>query len=350
MINWMKRVVKQVVGIDVSQDELVSSFGYMYEDISHELVSRKVFDNSQSGFEKLLSWVGKLLVKEAPLRFVMEATGVYHQKLAYHLFEAGNALSIVLPNKISNYARTLTINTVTDKTMADAIMQFGLERKLEDWAPPKGIYHKLQQLTRERNQLVDEKTVIKNQLHAERVEGLPHKKSIERANKRLVLAEKQEKEIKEEIKQLIAADEETRQVVLLLCTIPGIGLLTAATILGETNCFELIRNKRQLASYAGFDVKDKQSGTSVKGKASISKKGNRHLRKAMHMPSLSTIKSDKKAKAVFEKLLSKHGIKMKALVAVQRRLLEMAYTIYKTGVPYDKEYMVKQNSIIAELA
>ncbi|WP_221391981.1 transposase [Dyadobacter sp. NIV53] len=40
----------------------------------------------------------------------------------------------------------------------------------------------------------------------------------------------------------------------------------------ETNGFELIRNKKQLSSYAGFDVKEKQSGTSIKGKPRISKK------------------------------------------------------------------------------
>ena len=60
-------------------------------------------------------------------------------------------------------------------------------------------------------------------------------------------------------------------LVVLLCSLPGVGLLTAATILGETNGFDLIRNKRQLASYAGLDVKEKQSGTSVRGKPRISK-------------------------------------------------------------------------------
>ena len=119
---------------------------------------------------------------------------------------------------------------------------------------------------------------------------------------------------------------------------PGVGLLTAATVLGETNGFELIRNKRQLASYAGLDVKEKQSGTSVKGKPRISKKGNKHLRKAMHMPALAAIRHDERFKAIFARLVAKHGIKMKAAVAVQRKLLEMIYTIYKTNTPYDKNY------------
>ena len=126
---------------------------------------------------------------------------------------------------------------------------------------------------------------------------------------------------------------------LIICSIPGVGRLTAATVLAETNGFELIRNKRQLTSYAGLDVKEKQSGTSIKGKPRISKKGNRHLRKAMHLPALVAIRHEKKFKAVFVRLVSKHGIKMKAAVAVQRKLLEMIYTVYSKNIAYNKNYV-----------
>ena len=87
-----------------------------------------------------------------------------------------------------------------------------------------------------------------------------------------------------------------------------------------------------------MDIREKQSGTSVMGKPRISKKGNRHLRKALHMPALTAIRHDPKFKAVFVRLVSKHGIKMKAVVAVQRKLLEMIYTVYKSKTPYKKDY------------
>jgi len=120
--------------------------------------------------------------------------------------------------------------------------------------------------------------------------------------------------------------------------------------LGETNGFELIRNRRQLASYAGFDVKEKQSGTSVKGKPKISKKGNKYLRKAMHLPALSAIRHDERFKAVFRRIVSRHGIKMKAAVAVQRKLLEMMFTLYKTNTPYNKEYLINKEMPTAALS
>lgn len=340
----MKKVVKQVLGIDVAQDELVVCLGRMHDDWTPELVAHKTFPNTAQDFASLLNWVAKLTDVGIPVGYVMEATGVYHESFAYFLHDKGLNVHIILPNKISNYARTLNVKTVTDKTASEAIAMFGLERKLDDWDPPKGIYRLLQQLTRERGQLTDESTVIKNQLHAENAGAKPNKKSIKRAMTRLELIGKQLKEIMEELSELISTDAETKAIVLLICSITGIGLLTAATILGETNGFELIRNKKQLTSYAGLDVREKQSGTSVKGKPSISKKGNKHLRRAMHMPALAAIRHDERFKAIFVRLVSKHGIKMKAAVAVQRKLLEMTYTVFKTGKKYDKEHFKNEQA------
>jgi len=278
------------------------------------------------------------------IRYVMEATGVYHESLACYLAEHGYSVSIILPNKISNYFRTLSIKTITDKTASEAITLFGLERKLEDWKRPKPVFQYLRQLTRERDQLVQERTMIKNQLHAEEAQSFLNRSTLTRIKQRINLLNKQEEMIKEEIETLIKNEKELKGELALLRTIPGIGTLTAATILAETNGFELVRSKRQLASYAGFDVQEKQSGTSVKGKTRISKKGNKNLRKAMHFPALTAIRHDERFKAIFARLVAKHGIKMKAAVAVQRKLLELSYTILKSGQSYDKNYLQKELS------
>ena len=341
----MKKVVKQVVGIDVDKDLLVCCFGKMDQDFLLDLFSRKTVTNKEKGFNDLMEAVKKLMDPNVQVRFVMEATGVYHQAFAYFLHERGYEVTIVLPNKISNYARTLESKTVNDKISSETITRFGLERKLESWEPPKGIYRTLQQVTRERSQLMDERTVILNQLHAEKSEAKPNENSIQRAIERLELIEKQVGQIIKEIQALIKTDVEVRRIITLICSIPGIGELTAAIILAETNGFELIRNKRQLTSYAGLDVKEKKSGTSVRGKARISKQGNRHLRKAMHMPALAARRHNEIMKSFYERLVGKHNIKMKGAVAVQRKLLELAFTVYKTNTKFDKNYKVTEEVI-----
>ena len=335
----MKKLVRQVVGIDVAQKEIVVSLGRMYDDLIPEVYGYKTFANTDKGFDVLILWVKKLSEPSIGVRYVMEATGVYHERLAYFLEAKGYEVSIVLPNKISNYFRTLEGKTITDKTASETIARFGLERKLDNWKRPKEVFKKLRQLTRERDQIVAERTMVKNQLHAEKAEAEPNETSVTRIKKRIVFLNKQDKEIRADIEALINQDEQVKKAVGIISSLSGIGLLTAATVLAETNGFELIRNKRQLASYAGLDVKEKQSGTSVKGRACISKRGNKYLRKAMHLPALAAIRHDERFKAIFARLVSKHGIKMKAAVAVQRKLLEMIYILYKTSTPYDKNYL-----------
>jgi transposase len=115
-------------------------------------------------------------------------------------------------------------------------------------------------------------------------------------------------------------------------------MLTACVILAETNNFDLIRNKKQLTSYAGLDIKEKISGTSVRGKSRISKRGNKYLRKAMHLPSLCSIRHCERHKEIFKRLVSKHGIKMKASTAIQRKLLELSYILVKNNTRFDPDF------------
>lgn len=338
----MKKVIKQSVGIDVAQKELVVTFGRMYDDFSIEMHAYNVFKNNDPGIKAMVKWVKKLCSSELSVQFVMEATGVYHQKLAYYLDENAHKVSVVLPNKISNYFRTLEVKTINDKTASEAIARFGLERVLDQWKRPSELYKKLQQLTRERNQLVSERVVIKNQLHAEQNEAHPNVSSIKRFKARMKFINQQEKEVKQEIDTIVKSDKTLKEEVARITTITGVGQLTAVIVLAETNGFELIRNKKQLTSYAGLDVREKTSGTSVKGKPRISKKGNRNLRSAMHLPALSAIKHNEKFKGIYARLVSKDGIKMKGVVAVQRKILELIYILHKNKTVYQIDYDKKE--------
>jgi transposase len=327
--------------MDVSQKELVVSLGRVTRSLEPEIYSFKTFANKPSGFAALEAWVKKYTDQWVPVRFVMEATGVYHEKLAYYLSEQNREVSVILPNKICNFAKTLETKTVTDKTASQAICRFGLEKKLDIWLPPQKIFRDLKQLTRERDQIIAERTVAKNQLHAENAEAFPNKRSIVRLNERIQLFNRQEKEIRHEIADIVKQDEELVERIKNVTTIPGVAKLTTVIVLAETNAFDLITSRKQTSSYAGFDIVEKQSGTSVKGKPKMSKRGNKHLRKAMYMPALAAIRHDSRFKAIFVRLVSKHGIKMKAAVAVQRKLLELIYTLWTTNTKYDPNYFEK---------
>ncbi|WP_256935260.1 transposase [Olleya sp. HaHaR_3_96] len=245
--------------------------------------------------------------------------------------------------------RTLNVRTITDKTASQAICQFGLERKLECWTKPKKVYKELQQLTRERSQIVDERVIVKNQLHAEKTEAEPNKSSLKRLKTRIEFLNQQEKEIKIEIQNIVNKDTQLKKELKNICTIPGVGMLTAVIVIAETNGFELIRNKKQITSYAGLDIKEKQSGTSIRSKTRISKKGNRNLRKAMHLPSLSAVKYNKTHKELYLRLTAKSGVKMKGLIAVQRKLLELIYVVYKNKEGFIQNYEQQKRATLLEI-
>lgn len=344
----MQKIFKQVAGIDVAQKELVVCLGRLTAELQVELYAHKSFPNSQKGFTALVEWAQRCSQACLPVRYVMEATGVYHEALAYHLAQSGEVVSIVLPSKIAHYLKTLELKTITDKTASEAICRFGVERTLEGWQPPSPVYRRLRALTRERGQLVQERTAVKNQLHAEEAGAHGGASTIKRLKKRIALLDQQEREITAEIEKLLKSEEKTAALSTLLQSIPGVGTLTAATVLGETDGFALIRNSRQLVSYAGLDVKEKESGTSVRMRPRISKKGNKYLRKALHFPALTAVRTDEHFKGLFARLVGRHGIKMKAAVAVQRKQLQLMFTLYKTGEPYEEHYWANRQTGAAE--
>ena len=337
------KVLKQVLGIDVAKDELVVSLGKLLEDLSTDIREYQIFSNNEKGFEQLLQWVYDKKSEQTNVIFVMESTGVYHERFAYFLHSKEEKVVIVLPNKISNFMRTLEIKTVTDKTCSIAITQFGLGRKLKEWRPSNIVYKELQQLSREKNQVISERVVCMNQLHAEKIQALPNLKTIKRLDERILLLQNQEREINDDMLEKVEESEEASESVDLMSSIPGVGKATAIAVLAETNGFELIRNKKQLTSYAGLDIREKQSGTSIKGKARISKKGNKNLRKSLHFPSITATRVSNQYQEVFHRIVSKTGIKMKGLVAVQRKILELMYTLFKNKTPYQANY--QQNRV-----
>jgi transposase len=335
-------VIKQCVGIDVSQKEIDVTFGVYGLDQSVEFIVSRQFKNTEKSFLKLLKWSEKLSKEGLPLFFVMEATGVYHERLACFLHDSAQKVIVVLPSRASHYAKSLEVKTITDKEASRSLARMGLEKKMDLWVKPNPVYYHLKELTRERERIQKLKTMCKNQIHAEKKSAWLSEDSIRRSKTSIKLFEKQIIEIERQIHDFIAGNAQLAKEISYMTSVKGVGLITAATILGETNGFSAINNKRQLISYSGYDVIRKDSGTSIHGKPRISKKGNRHIRKAMHFPALTSIAHDQPNKDHFLRMVKKHGIKMKAVVAIQRKLLVLMYTLWKKEEFFDESFVSQE--------
>jgi len=337
---------RQCVGIDVSKEKFTACL-YMYDRLSDEgcCTCSIDFANTKQGLNQMIKWSRKEAMKGHPLTYLMEPTGVYYEPLAYHLNKIGQTLYVVLPNKARKFCEAEGIKTKTDAMDARCLALMGCtSRKLRPWSPPKAIYHELRQLTRFRADLCKLRTSVTN-----RQESLQHmegaSKNVQRGCEKLVaeidkLMEKNEKDISAKL----AEDKELEARINRIATAKGIRVPTVTCIVAETQGFHLIENRKQLTSYAGLDVKARQSGKEDP-KHAISKKGNANIRAVLYMPALSAAHCNRQAKAAYDRICQKHPKeKMIGITAVMRRLLLLIYTLWKSGEEYDENKYVNSTS------
>jgi transposase len=145
--------------------------------------------------------------------------------------------------------------------------------------------------------------------------------------------------LKVAIEEKITSDPEVkRKTEAITDKLQGVAILTVATVLGETNGFAFFTNRRQTASFAGYDVIRDQSGKR-EGKTRISKKGNSHIRRALYFPAINVVKYKMKPFAdKYHRIFERTKIKMKGYTAIQKDLLMMIFTIWKYDKKYDPNY------------
>lgn len=169
---------RQCVGIDIAKDKFNARL-YMYDIASDMGCCTKgvEFPNNKTGFNQLVKWSRKEALKEYPITFLMEPTGVYYEALAYHLYKICKTVYVVLPNKARDFCNYEGIKTKTDDMDSRCLALLGCKnRKLTPWKPPKQIYRELRQMTRFVEEINKVRTMLLNHL-----EALNHSESAEKS-------------------------------------------------------------------------------------------------------------------------------------------------------------------------
>jgi transposase len=334
-------ILKYSVGFDVSGDDIKLCISTIDCSQAVKVLSSLTILNTKSGFVKAFLWLNKWHKdKGIPLVICMEATGVYHENCAYFFYDKGYQVSIVLPNKSKKYLQCLGLKSKNDNIDAQGLAQMGAEQKLPHWEPTIRFYGILRILTRQYQSLQEQITSERNRLHAATQSALQSKFELKQTTSLINFLKKQLKDVKAEIKKHCESDAEMKSKFTEVCKVHSIGLLSASTTIAETNGFEQFDNYKQVVSYAGYDVIENQSGKHT-GKTKISKQGNSRIRRIMHMPALTAIqKKDSKFGKLYDRVVAKSGVKMKGVVAVQKKLLVMIYHIWKKGLSYDPNYEI----------
>lgn len=323
-------MLKYSLGMDASKKDIHVCLSVIDSKQQVKVKASSKFTNSFQGFTDLLVWLNKHKKEsDTPLVSVIEATGVYYEGCALFLFKAGLDVAVVLPNKAKKYFEALGLRSKNDKIDAAGLARMGAEQCLELWLPMNEFFYTLRAMTRYHQTLQELRTSINNQIHADE-HSIYSIKSVTKQHKKLkATIEKQLEEIEQNIHDHLYSDAEVGEKINYITDIKGLGYMTVATILAETNGFALFKSIAQLTKYAGYDVIENQSGDHT-GKTKISKKGNRRIRRVLHLPAFNMIRYEVgDFKPFFERILEKHNIKMKAYVAVQKKLLVLIYTLWK---------------------
>lgn len=332
--------LKQNLGVDVDSKKLKISFQWIDREQNIKILGSRTFDNNLYGFDAICKWSEKKSkFLNEPIHITLEATGVYYENLAYYFDSKSNFIvHVLLPNKSAAFFKSLNIKSKTDEIDAKILGQLGLERKLKVWNPGSEQMRTLKKLCRERTRLISHRSMVKCQLHAEKSSKGPMDEVLERSNRTITFINEQISEIESDISKVINLDKVLKQKLDNVCTIKGIRIITAITIIAETNGFALFENRSQLISFAGYDIVKNESGSSIWGRTRISKKGNSHIRAALYLPANSALQCDPHHKALHERIKDRTKIPMKGNVAVQRKLLLLIYTLFTKNEAYDPNH------------
>jgi len=330
--------IKYSVGADVSKSEIYVAMLLQTNDLKTVVKGTRKFANTPDGFKQFEHWIHSHKKFDIAVHITMEATGNYHENLAFYFDSQHFIVNVVLPNKAKKYLQSLGNKSKNDKIDARGLAQMGAEQPLMQWKPFSESIYGLRSLTRYCEQLSTHRTMYKNQYEALSY-GMYQMEDIKKQLLELIkMVEKQILDTKKKIETTVKKDKKIWEKMEKILQIKGLGIYSLATIVAETNGFEMFENERQLCSYAGYDVIENQSGKR-NGKTRISKKGNSHIRRILHLPALNVVRyGEKKFVQIYERIMSRHNKKMVAYVAIQRKLLALIYALWKKNEMYDTDY------------
>lgn len=338
----MNTKLKQCLGIDVSKENLSISLGLLDFNLKKEFISHPDISNDSRGFKVLLEWLKKILIKDVEYIIVMEATGVYHQAVCHYLYNQGYNVSVMQSGRVTRFVQSLDQRSKTDALDSRMLSMLGLERSLRSWTPPSKELQELKALSRERSSLLKDKNAEINRQGAIDSSCYSSSKASKRHITRLRLINEQIEAIEKEMQVLVSKTTTLKSRIVYLESIPGISFISAATVVGETLGFESISSAKQHTSFAGYDVILRESGN-FKGKTKISKKGNSHIRAVLHMPSMTCVRCNPTLKQFYRRLKPQKARPIVALVAVQRKILILMFTLWKNETYYDAKYENKNS-------
>jgi transposase len=315
-------------GIDVSAKTLAAAV----RRAGRDGFEQRGFANTAAGHKQLIAWL-KTCGDRA--RVTLEATGSYSLQLSLALDAAASIeLAVLNPKDMHEYAKSRH-RSKTDKADALALADYCLRQEFFAWRRPSPLALELRVISRHINDMTEQNTRLRNQLHAAESAGCAPRCVLKDMKNAIAAVAKRLLAMRREAVVLIQADPGLKRKFAHLIGVKGIAETSAVALLGELAALDDGMTVRQWVAMSGLDPAHHDSGSSVHKRAVISRHGNRNLRRALYMPALSASRFDPHLRTFYRQLQDRHKAKRQALMAVARKLLHAIFGMFKTNTPYD---------------
>lgn len=292
----------RIIGVDVSKDELD-----LWD--SQGQLPRKIPNAADAIRRQLVQ-----PLNQADRTFVVcEATGGYETTLVKALQEAGIAIAVTNPYQVRQFGKGLGLREKTDRIDARLLGRFGQTVALPPSRPKTPAQEHLQALVQRREQLLQLLSQEQNRLAQSR------DKQVTRLIGQLLKSlKKQLQTVNEQIKTSLAEEAKVNPAVEVLQSVPGVGIVTAATLVCELPEMGGM-NRREIAKLAGVAPLARQSGRSDRPRQVSG--GRSQVRRVLYMAALVATRHNPVIKKFYESLLKRGKARKVALVACMRKLL-----------------------------
>jgi transposase len=318
------------VGIDVSKHKLDVAL------LVEGTVRSKSVINSPTGYQALKIWMTKQKVVLNECLVCMESTGVYSEPVALGLQGLGLRVSIVNPVRIKGFGQSELVRNKNDGIDAALIARYCAKMHPEPWQAPPPEQRQLRAWCNRLKALKNMRQQEENRLEAYTVAA--NAELIDHVQQHVAWLSSQIKQIARGIEDHIGLHPSLKRDADLMASIPGIGRATVAVMLSHVGDMQRFSSAKALAAHLGVSPRQRVSGTSVRGRTTMSRTGNRATRSALYMPAVVASHHNPVLRAFAERLHA-NGLAKKAVIgAVMRKLVHLMYAIVRSGIAFSPNY------------
>lgn len=301
-------------------------------------VERSV-ENTEAGIETYFTELKKMF-DLSQLVVCVEHTGIYTSRLLDYLAE--KKIRVCLESAVQIQRSQGVKRGKSDRIDALRIAQYAYKNfnELRFWRPLREVIKDIKSLLAMRDRLVKMKTQLTVPINEEEgiIEARKHKRNQRFCKKTLSSLTAEIAEIEQELKSLIHSDPQVKEQMKYATSVPGVGLLTALSMIVYTGEFERISESKKFACYAGIAPFEHSSGTSVRGKTRVSKMANMRMKRLLHLAATSSLNRQSEFRTFYDRKVAQGKNGMSVLNAVRNKLISRVFACVQNKRLYENDY------------